>query len=104
MHINKDAHMRSIVKVISYRLVAAVATTAIAYTFTHRITLSVGIGAVEAVVKIVCYYVHERVWAFINFGRSDDLLSTLPLNRPLEEKDLNQVKEKLKELGYISGE
>jgi hypothetical protein len=29
-------------------------------------------------------------------------LSSLPVNKPLEEKDMEEIKQKLKDLGYIS--
>jgi adenylylsulfate kinase len=98
---NKDAHLRSILKAVSYRLLAAIATTTVAYIFTRRIYISIGIGLAESVVKIMCYYVHERMWSFISFGRKAHPLSGLQVNRPLEEKDMEIIKSKLKELGYI---
>lgn len=98
----KEAHLRSILKAVSYRLLAAVATGSIAYAFTRRLDISLGIACVEAVAKIICYYIHERLWSFIKIGQKDHPLSSLPVNRPLEEKDMEEIKKKLKELGYIS--
>ena len=99
---SKEAHIRSILKAVSYRLLAAIVTTTIVFVFTRKIALSLGVGAVEAVAKIICYYMHERFWSFIKFGQSKHPLSSLPVNRPLEEKDMEEIKKKLKELGYIS--
>ncbi|GAI20374.1 unnamed protein product, partial [marine sediment metagenome] len=84
-----------------YRLLAAVATGTIAFVFTRRLDISLGIAAVEAVAKIICYYIHERLWSFIKFGQKKHPLSSLPVNRPLDEKDMQIIKNKLKELGYI---
>jgi uncharacterized membrane protein len=100
----KEAHIRSIMKAVSYRLLAAVATTTIAFVFTRRLIISLGIASVEAVAKVFCYYVHERLWSFIKFGQKKHPLSSLPVNRPLEEKDMEEIKNKLKELGYIDGD
>jgi uncharacterized membrane protein len=100
----KEAHLRSIMKAVSYRLLAAVATTTIAFVFTRRLIISLGIASVEAVAKVFCYYVHERLWSFIKFGQKKHPLSSLPVNRPLEEKDMQEIKNKLKELGYIDGD
>jgi uncharacterized membrane protein len=55
-------------KAVSYRLLAAVATGTIAFAFTRRLDISLGIASVEAVAKIICYYIHERLWSFIKFG------------------------------------
>ena len=98
---NREAHIRSIMKAVSYRLLAAVATGTIAFVFTRRLDISLGIAAVEAVAKIICYYIHERLWSFIKFGQKKHPLSSLPINRPLDEKDMQIIKNKLKELGYI---
>ena len=99
---SKEAHLRSIMKAVSYRLLASLATSTIVFAFTRKIILSLGVGAVEAVAKVFCYYIHERMWSFIGFGQKKHPLSSLPVNRPLEEKDMEEVKKKLKDLGYIS--
>ena len=98
---NGEAHVRSIMKAVSYRLLAAVATGTIAFVFTRRLDISLGIAAVEAVAKIICYYIHERLWSFIKFGQKKHPLSSLPVKRALEEEDMEVIKKKLKELGYI---
>lgn len=98
---HKEAHLRSIMKAVSYRLLAAIATTTIVFVFTRRIVLSLSVGAVEAVAKVICYYMHERLWSSISFGKKEHPLSSLPVNRPLDEKDMQEIKKKLKELGYI---
>jgi uncharacterized membrane protein len=98
---SKDGHLRSIVKAISYRTCAAVATSTIVFVFTRKVVLSVGIGLVEAVVKVIFYYLHERVWSYINIGKKEHPLSSLPVDRPLEDKDMEVIKSKLKDLGYL---
>ena len=99
---NRDARMRSILKAVSYRLFAAIVTATIVFVFTRKIILSLGVGAVEAVAKIICYYMHERLWSFIKFGQKKHPLSSLPVERDLGGKDMEVIKKKLKELGYIS--
>ncbi len=98
---NREAHIRSIMKAVSYRLLAAVATGTIAFVFTRRLDISLGIAGVEAVAKMICYYIHERLWSFIKFGQKKHPLSSLPVSRPLDEKDMQEIRNKLKELGYI---
>ncbi|MDK1030981.1 MAG: DUF2061 domain-containing protein [Planctomycetia bacterium] len=98
----KDRHRRSILKAISYRVLAAIATTTIVFVFTREPLLSIGIGLAEAVVKIIFYYVHERVWSSIPFGKDEHPLSSLPVKRALKEKDMATIKKKLQELGYLS--
>lgn len=98
----KEAHLRSILKAVSYRLLASIATGSIAFVFTRRLDISLGIASVEAVAKVFCYYIHERLWSFIKIGRKEHPLSSLPVNKPLEKKDMEEVRKKLKDLGYIS--
>ena len=101
MRVEKEAHLRSILKAVSYRLLAAIATMTIVFVFTRRIVLSVGVGLVESVAKIICYYLHERVWSFIGFGKDKHPLSSLPVSKPLAEEDMEIIRNKLKDLGYI---
>jgi uncharacterized membrane protein len=98
----KDAHYRSIFKALSWRMCASVATVLIFFIFTGKLVLALGAGAVEVVVKLILYYLHERIWSFFNIGRKEHPLSSLPVSRPLEEKDMWMIKNKLKNLGYIS--
>jgi uncharacterized membrane protein len=99
---SKEAHLRSILKAVSYRLLASIATGSIAYVFTRRLDISLGIASVEAVAKVFCYYLHERMWSFIKIGQIEHPLSSLPVDKPLEQKDMEEVKKKLKDLGYIN--
>ncbi len=102
MRTYKDAHHRSILKALSWRVVATFTTMSIVFAFTRKVALSAGVGAVEVVVKLILYYLHERIWGFLGIGRKEHPLSSLPVNRPLEEKDMEEIKKKLKVLGYIS--
>jgi len=97
----KDAHHRSILKALSWRVVATFATMSIVFAFTQKVVLSVGVGAVEVVIKLILYYFHERIWGILGIGRKEHPLSSLPVKKALEEEDMEVIKKKLKELGYI---
>jgi len=81
---------------------AAIATTTILFVFTRKFALSDGVGLVEAVVKVIFYYIHERVWSCINIDKKTHPLSLLPVDMPLDAGDMEQIKEKLRDLGYIN--
>ena len=104
MNMRKDAHHRSVLKAISWRVFASTTTMLIVLGFTGKVALSVGIGIVEVFVKLVIYYLHERMWDLIAVGKKNHPLASLPVERPLTEEDMREVKEKLKVLGYISEE
>jgi len=65
-----ETHARSIVKAVSYRFLGSATTALIVLILTGRPTLSLGAGALDVVLKIGAYFLHERIWAHINFGRS----------------------------------
>jgi uncharacterized membrane protein len=65
-----ETHARSIAKALSYRFLGSVSTGLIFYVLTGKPTLSLGAGALDVVVKLGAYFVHERIWSHINFGRT----------------------------------
>jgi adenylylsulfate kinase len=97
----KDMHHRSILKALSWRVCATVTTMVIFYVLTGRLVLALGAGAIEVVVKLLLYYLHERVWGLLGIGRKEHPLSSLPIRKALDEDDLETIKNKLRELGYI---
>lgn len=64
-----EKRYRSLVKAVSWRATGTLDTVIISYLITGRLTLAVSIGAVELCTKTVLYYLHERVWNGIAFGR-----------------------------------
>ena len=58
----KESHLRSILKGVTWRVVATSLTILIAYFVTGTVDQALQIGAVGFVLKILGYYVHERLW------------------------------------------
>lgn len=54
-----------LVKSVFYRLWGTITTIIISFLFTGDFKISLGIGAVEAVSKIILYYVYEKIWIYI---------------------------------------
>ena len=65
-----DTSQRSFVKALSWRILGSIDTTVLALLFTHNLAISAAIGGTEILTKIVLYYVHERVWTRISFGKA----------------------------------
>jgi adenylylsulfate kinase len=65
-----ESHYRSIVKAVSYRILGSSTTALIFFVLTGKGSLSVGAGLLDMVLKIGVYFVHERIWNHINFGRT----------------------------------
>lgn len=60
---------RSFVKALSYRIWGTVSSFVVAWVITGSAELSGLIAFWETVVKVGIYYVHERGWNFIQWGR-----------------------------------
>ncbi|MGB9671920.1 MAG: DUF2061 domain-containing protein [Candidatus Bathyarchaeales archaeon] len=62
--------IRSLVKAISWRIVATLTTILLVVLFSKG-DWSLGgiVGISELVLKTVVYYFHERVWNMLGFGR-----------------------------------
>ena len=65
----KETNKRSIVKGISWRIVATTTTVTIIYFFFGRLDLAIAAGLIETVIKVGLYWAHERVWFKIRWGR-----------------------------------
>lgn len=64
----KESHLRSVIKGITWRIIATTTTMVIAYIITGEIGDALKIGGIEFVGKIAIYYLHERVWQLIPRG------------------------------------
>lgn len=96
-----ESHKRTIVKTISWRIVATLTTITIVFFFTRQLFLSLGVGFFEVVSKISFYYLHERAWGKISWGKEKHPLASIPVNRELEPDDMEKIKRQLKDLGYL---
>lgn len=65
----KEKNYRSLVKSISYRITGTIATFLISYIVTGQLKFAVSIMSVDFISKIVIFYLHERMWNQIKFGK-----------------------------------
>lgn len=64
-----ETRRRSIAKSISWRIFAALITGSIAWALTGKLEFAAKIGAIDTSVKLLIYFLHERVWNKIDYGR-----------------------------------
>ena len=64
-----DRKRRSLVKSITWRVVAFATTVAVAYLILGDVKASLSIGVVANGIKVGLYYMHERMWEDIHWGR-----------------------------------
>ncbi len=67
----KDSARRSLVKAISWRILASIDTFFIAYFISGKTLIAAPIALSEVFTKILLYYLHERLWNFISWGREN---------------------------------
>jgi len=65
----KETNKRSIAKGITWRVVATTTTIAIVYFFFNRLDLAIAAGMIETVLKVGLYWIHERAWFKVKWGR-----------------------------------
>ena len=65
-----ESNSRSIAKAISYRVLGSASTALIFFVLSHNAKLAIGAGILDSVVKIGVYFIHERIWNHIDFGRA----------------------------------
>ena len=80
-----EAHSRSIIKAISWRILGSIDTFVISYFVTGKLVFALSIASVETVTKIILFYGHERVWAAVPWGRADKVMSKPLPGEPLPE-------------------
>ncbi|MEA3521896.1 MAG: adenylyl-sulfate kinase, partial [Campylobacterota bacterium] len=122
----KETNQRSIVKGISWRVVATTTTIAIVYFFFDRLDLAIAAGMIETVLKVALYWLHERAWFKVRWGRKKikpfNLWFTgLPLSGkttiadkvyielekldiPLERLDSKDIRDLIPDIGYSRGD
>lgn len=65
----KEKNYRSLVKSISYRITGTIATFIISFFVTGELKFAISIMSVDFISKIVIFYLHERFWNRIKFGK-----------------------------------
>lgn len=63
-----ESHKRSILKGITWRIIASTTTMSIVYLVTGDLALVASVGVVDIVAKVFFYYIHERTWGKVKWG------------------------------------
>lgn len=64
-----DTPVRSLAKAISWRVTGTIDTFLISWLITGQILLASGIALTEIMTKIGLFWLHERVWNRIDWGK-----------------------------------
>lgn len=72
----EDKHWKSLVKGFSWRFFGTMDTILLATLWTGDYSKALGIGFAELFTKVFLYYLHERVWHRIKWGKTEVIVST----------------------------
>lgn len=60
---------RSLAKSVTWRIIAIISTFVIAYAMTQDFNFATSITIISNVVNFILYYIHERAWLQVRWGR-----------------------------------
>ena len=66
---SNDSAVRSLTKAISWRVTGTIDTFIISWFITGQVLIASGIAFTEIMTKIVLFWLHERVWNKISWGK-----------------------------------
>lgn len=69
-----ESRTRSILKALSWRILATLTTILIAYVITGKTDTAFAIGGIEFVLKFIIYYAHERAWQLAPLGTMQKII------------------------------
>ena len=65
-----DKTSRSLVKTITWRITGSGATFGISYLISGNFVVAGSIASIQLITNTVLYFIHERVWDRIKWGRN----------------------------------
>lgn len=67
--LDRGGHARSVVKGVTWRAIGTADTFLLSWLITGHVGSAASIASLETVTKVALYYVHERLWRVIPWGR-----------------------------------
>jgi uncharacterized membrane protein len=64
-----ESTSRSLAKAVSYRVLGSTGTALVVLLLSGNLKISLGVGALDMLLKIALYFIHERLWNHIPYGR-----------------------------------
>ena len=61
----------SLIKGVTWRIIGTLDTIFLSWLFTGNISQALKIGGIELFTKIILFYLHERVWTYLNLGKKE---------------------------------
>ena len=67
----KERRRRSLTKTLTWRVVASLDTFLISWFVSGEASIGITIASLEVITKLVIYYLHERAWDNVKWGKYD---------------------------------
>ncbi len=64
-----ETFKRSFLKSLSYRVLGTLVTVLITLALTKKLELALAAGVLDSLLKILLYFIHERLWTRIDYGK-----------------------------------
>lgn len=64
-----ETRWRSLIKALSWRFLATIITSSIVWVLTGEGKFAATVGLIDTSVKLIVYFIHERLWLRIPFGK-----------------------------------
>ena len=66
-----ETKRRSLLKAFSWRFLATIITSSIVWLLTREAKFAATVGLLDTTIKIFVYFIHERAWIRIPFGKKE---------------------------------
>ena len=66
-----ESTVRSLVKTLSWRVTGSTATLVVSYLISGNLMMAASIAGIQFLANTVLYFIHERVWNNIKWGRNN---------------------------------
>ncbi len=90
--VTRDRPIKSIVKTITWRIIASTTTFGIAMLFfrddPNAAQKATGVALTESVIKMFLYFFHERAWAQLRWGR---MMVVIRRNTRISRKSIKRI-------------
>ncbi len=84
----RDRPLKSVLKAITWRIVGTADTIFISYLLTGKAVIAFSIGSLEVFTKMFLYFLHERLWEQLRWGR---MMVRIRRNRRRAKKGINRL-------------
>ena len=64
-----DTHLRSVVKGLSWRVIATLVTTIVVLVISGEVSMALFAGFSDSLIKVGLFWGHERLWQTVAWGR-----------------------------------